>query len=725
MRKAGGMLLFGLMVLVLAIGSCGPGDTGNVAGAKPRQVFYESFDSAASIEQHGGYMMGETDDALVSGFDGSGYWMGKGNQLLYPADNIIHPEHGTIEFWVCPKTRWADSKLHHILSVGSLSAFSISKAPDSDTLRVTLHGKSIDFMEPTPMIGTVYKHQWRSGWNHVAVTWRNLGAGGQGEIVLMLNGEVRNQLVGKLPRIENHDSLILGGLASDTEPDAIIDDLRIYNESKPYWEFSTVTAPYELEPPYLLEIYPTPKPAGMLFGEGFSIDAQTKIIVGKDVFDAMLFAVEHLNDAIEQTFGYRLEIGFDQDNYSSKNFIALGTIQNNTLIKKLSQKVKLPATLPGLGSGGYILEVLPQGVAVAGADYAGSIKGLLSFRSLVIQHIEGYFPHYLMVDFPDMPFRAAEVKDAELLTDELKMRLLYFAAMGLSHVVLESEAYFDLDDETAAQRVLQVFDFARSVGLEPIPLINSLSQSSKIIAKCAEAGVDCSEGDAAHTYCPNEPYVYSVLTLAISKTIRLVHPSAIHIGHDDVRVFNQDNRCRKNFMSPAEIYVEDIDRIHGIIQSIDPGVEVMVWWDMINPLHHGSRLTAKAPGADAPDPPDILSIAPRNVTWCPYRDVNLDPTLAFVYPMLVMMELNEGAWGRYTAGPARDDIEGAYAWIRHGRDFDAIGFLHRSMTEETLPHRSWYALPAAAEFAWSYYLPFDPSEVWYDFVENNEIYGGL
>ena len=38
---------------------------------------------------------------------------------------------------------------------------------------------------------------------------------------------------------------------------------------------------------------------------------------------------------------------------------------------------------------------------------------------------------------------------------------------------------------------------------------------------------------------------------------------------------------------------------------------------------------------------------------------------------------------------------------------------------------NWLSLPVAAEFAWSYYTPFDPSEVWYDYATNNQTYGGL
>jgi len=233
MKRVAGFLF--MSFILLSLFSCGPGETGEEDKALPRQVFNESFDSADSVELHNGILVGETGKAFTPGFEGAGYWLGDGNRLIYPASGIIHPEHGSIEFWICPKNRWHDGQTRQILAVGSMTAFSIVKAGDSDELRVTLHGKSIDFYEEEPFLGRTYKHQWRSGWNHVAVTWRNLGSGPAGEMVLIINGEVRNQMVAKLPRIDNHDPLIIGELETGKAADAIIDELKIYNYSKPYW----------------------------------------------------------------------------------------------------------------------------------------------------------------------------------------------------------------------------------------------------------------------------------------------------------------------------------------------------------------------------------------------------------------------------------------------------------------------------------------------------------
>lgn len=726
MRRAG-LILFALVVFgTLLLTACQVDDASEEEDAyPPRQTYYEPFETPADVAEHGGYLVGQMDDAFVRGFTDNGYWLGEGNNLFVPAKHVVHPEHGTIEFWICPKNRWHDGALHHILSIGSLAGFSISKDPIHGDLRVTLQGKSMNFARPEPFVGPVQQYRWRSGWNHVALTWRNLGFGDAGELVLIINGEVRNQMVDKLPRIDTNDPIILGGLEPGTAPDAIIDELKIYNYSRPYWEFQNVAEPYELDPPFPLRIYPTPQPVGLLPGEGFALTSDTRIVVGPDVYSDMLYALERFNDVVERRFGFRCELERSGTVYRTENVIAVGTLEDNGFLARLNDTHKLPATSDNPGPSGYLIEVLPDGIAVAGGNYAGAVKGLMSLAMLVDQHAQGVLPNYLVVDFPDMPFRATVLSVPEGLDEELKLRMLFFASLGLSHVVIDTDDFFDMDDPLIVARVRELFDFARSVGLDPVPLLPGISRAAKLIEKCAEAGVDCSEDGAPDTYCPNEPFVYTLLKRAVANIVTDLTPSAIHIGHDDIKTFNKDDRCKDAALSPAELFVEDIDRHKQIIRSLSAGMDILVWWDMINPMHNGSRLTKKAPGADAPDPPDILAIAPRDVIWCPWKDVNYDQLMQFLFPMLTYFTLSEGMWGEYTAGPTRDDTYGAYAWIRHGRDFNAIGFLNRPMTDEPLGSVDWLSLPAAAEFAWSYNTPFDPEEVWYDYAWLNERYGVL
>jgi Glycosyl hydrolase family 20, domain 2/Concanavalin A-like lectin/glucanases superfamily len=711
-----------LWIVSLFLFSCGPGDTGNDESRSPKITLHESFDSVSAMQSHGAILNGEGSSALIPGIDGTGFWLGAGSFVTYPAKGKIHPEHGTVEFWVCPKSRWNDGTLKHLLTIGDRESFSLVKG-ENDDLELTLHGKTIGFYVDNSMLGEHPPYQWRSGWNHVAITWRELDTDDNGELVLMVNGVVRNYMVDELPRIGLDSPIVLGGITAGTEPNAIFDELKIYNYHRPYTDFLNVTSGLQLDPPKQLQIYPQPHAAGLLSDEEFFLTSETKLVVAGSENGALLEALDRFNDRIDAAFGFRLEVTTVEGYVDGAPFIAVGTIASNGLLKSLASSRKIPATVSNPGPHGYILEVFPDGIAVAGSDYSGAVKGLLSLAMLLEQHYDRRVMHYLLVDYPDMPFRATVIRDGDSLTEELADRLVYFAAMGLSHLVVDSSAYFDLDDPVVAARIDEVFTFARNLGMEPVPLVNGYSNSERLIEICTEEGVDCSEGQNKTHYCPCEPHVYDVMRRTLENTIDLLDPAMIHLGHDNIKAFNQDPRCAPFNWSPAEIYVKDIERIRAIITELNPEIDILIWYDMINSMHHGGRLAESKPNGEPS--PAIGDIAPKDVIWCPYGNASIDPLLGFIYPLITFMGLEAELWGRYTGGPTGRDMDGAFSWIRNGFEFGAIGFLNRPESTALLDHRSWRALPVAAELAWSYWMPPEHDQFWYDFSENNEEYGGF
>lgn len=711
------------LIIVLGPTSCTPaGEEDIPEGA--RLTFHENFETMGDIRENGGTVINGSQSPFITGFVKKGYWLGDGNNIFYPASQFINPIEGTIEFWICPKTRWNNHKVRHILSIGGLTDFSIIKDDQYDDLRLTLHGESIGFERDTSLLVRKYIYQWRSGWNHVAVTWKNLGNGDQGELILIVNGEEKNRLTGQLPRIDAHLPMVLGELAGQNGTGAIMDELKIYNYAIPVSGFTNVTQGLNLDPDFPLQVIPTPHPPGILIGEGFSLNSDTRIVVGREDLDKMEFALSAFNDSLESVFGYRLQMQVAGDMVPADNFITVGTVARNNHLMRLASTRIIRATPEDPGPGGYILEVFSDGIAVAGSDYRGAIKGLLTLGMIFTQYNQGTLPHLLLVDYPDMPFRGTVIKDMDSLDEELKGRLLYFASLGLSHVVYETDAWFDMDETPVAANLEELFEFTRSVGLEPIPLINTLSNAQKIIAECLEIGVDCSEGDDPETYCPNEMYVYEVIRRAVEDVVELLSPEKIHIGHNLVQSFNQDMRCLMANLSPAALFVRDIETIRHIIEGEDPNIRVMVWWDMLNPLKYRWRLRQSAPAPDSPPPPNIDEIAPRTVIWCPFGDTSIDPALQFLFPLSTLFNLRALGYGTYTAGPSNEDVGGAYGWIENGIELGAIGFLSRPSTTGDLFDENWLATTAAAEFAWSFFVPMEPDQVWYDFVLNNQQYGG-
>ena len=67
----------------------------------------------------------------------------------------------------------------------------------------------------------------------------------------------------------------------------------------------------------------------------------------------------------------------------------------------------------------------------------------------------------------------------------------------------------------------------------------------------------------------------------------------------------------------------------------------------------------------------------------------------------------------------------SYIWMRNAFDNHAEGFVGRPLTAEGFGDEGWEWLPAAAEHAWSYWIPEHPDATHYDYGALNASYGSF
>ena len=714
-----------LMLAALLFSACGPGITQSELSEDENMTLYLPLDSYDQIRDRALYA-GVSTRSFAPGLVDSAYWMGDNSLLSFPARSVIHPEHGTIEFWVCPKSRWNDGRFKTLVSLGGEGAFSLSISPNLDDLRLTLHGESVGIAPDDSATDEQVRYQWRAGWTHIAAIWQHLGSGEHGELKILIDGKVVGRKTGKFPRIDTSDPMIIGAVKDGTAPYALIDELRVFNYAREESEYGNVTGQFEQEHTEKIQIFPTPHRPGLLNDPGFVIDADTLVVVSPEQELYLTNALDVLNDAVDQVYGFRLEIVTDRSG-ASGNVIAAGIAEENTALARLVSTRKIHADGTNPGPGGYVLEISSDGVAIAGSDFSGVIKGILSMTQIIRQFNDFDIPPLLLIDYPDMAFRATVITGDVNFDEELKGRIRFFAALGLSHLLFENDMYYFLDQADYAERLSEIFSYCRSLGVEPVPLINLWSKSAPIIELCADDGVDCAEAGSETIYCPCEPYTYTVVERVIESVISRLKPVAIHIGHDDITAINKDYRCLAFDLSPAELFFRDLSIIKNIVEEAGSTAEIMAWWDMLSPWQNRWRLELPSPSGELP--PDIDAKAPRDIVWCAGGYYGQDPLWQQLMPFVTMGYMSDLQWGDYLAGPVSDDMSGAYHWIRYGMAFGAKGFLHRSNTAEPLSDSHWDALPVAAEYAWSYYVPYTPeySEIafWYDFTDILRSYGGF
>ena len=156
--------------------------------------------------------------------------------------------------------------------------------------------------------------------------------------------------------------------------------------------------------------------------------------------------------------------------------------------------------------------------------------------------------------------------------------------MGAEGTLLEKDEVRDL------------FDYARALGFELIPEVQSLGHVQWITNAYPEIGeVDPNEKQVEderaedlrpdkkfiHCYCPSNEKSYKIIFDIIDETIEVIRPQRfVHIGHDEVYHLGLCEKCRKK--THAELFAEDVMKLYNHIKS--HGLRTMMWSDMLQPV---------------------------------------------------------------------------------------------------------------------------------------------
>jgi hypothetical protein len=86
--------------------------------------------------------------------------------------------------------------------------------------------------------------------------------------------------------------------------------------------------------------------------------------------------------------------------------------------------------------------------------------------------------------------------------------------------------------------------------------------------------------------CPSEPKLYELLADEAQRVNRLFEPRTFFMSHDEIRVLNWDESCRRRGLTPAQILSDNVRRCVEILKRVNPKAEVVVWSDMFDPTHN-------------------------------------------------------------------------------------------------------------------------------------------
>lgn len=417
-----------------------------------------------------------------------------------------------------------------------------------------------------------------------------------------------------------------------------------------------------------------PVPSEVQINEGiFVIDKTTFIMIPEkesksDDFLAKLLFNE-LVDKYEQPISIVKKSAFsDKD-----KFILIGDI-TNPLVRNYCEKNGLLPSLKSMGAEGYILSVTDNKIIVVANNKNGALFGLESLRQIINNNGENLsVPQLVIKDSPQYAFRGIKlyvpgrenipffkrfIKDFValykfnkiILELNANMRLERHPELNIGTVEFERHLNFSRLDRPPGihkeyqnsshqdnadgeilekEEVADLVNYIRKFNIEVIPELPSLTHSYYLLFGHKDLAENMNQ-PYPDTYCPLKPEIYKIYFDVLDEYIDVIHPSVIHVGHDEWRMEKDIcELCRgKDY---GQLYADDLTKIHDYLAK--KGIKIAIWGDhLLESVTEKDHQTWKSstgyqykiPGALRPE--QVLKLIPKDIivfNWF-WDDINND-----------------------------------------------------------------------------------------------------
>jgi hypothetical protein len=259
---------------------------------------------------------------------------------------------------------------------------------------------------------------------------------------------------------------------------------------------------------------------------------------------------------------------------------ALGKIAFDAGISKL-----------GLVPGGYKITIDAHSISVLGEEDEGLRNGLQRLASLAfVSNGKLCFPTGFLRDQPHTTFRGVHLfVGNRSLPFHQKLWTRVLSPLGMNKVVLQcerthwdSQPDIDTKETMPKEELVRLFQMYRSIGVDPIPLIESVGHMQWFFANGKNRDLAL---DPEHPYAidPSNPKSLAAITKLWDEAIEALNPDIVHFGLDEVDLVGRK-------LGPKE-KTEMWSTLMGALEKLSRAqkVQMMLWGD-----------EALAPG-EAPD----------------------------------------------------------------------------------------------------------------------------
>lgn len=456
-------------------------------------------------------------------------------------------------------------------------------------------------------------------------------------------------------------------------------------------------------------ILPTPKHVAWDKGQ-LTLPEYTHIALKIPFFNKNFSGIHHAFSGLCKTLT-QCHVHYVRDSCKNSQ-IVLAVLHPNS-----SDETDLPE--PPNHAEGYTLQVKDGKAIVVGHDGAGLQWGIETLQQLIhYSEAKGVeLPDVTVNDWPSMQFRGAHLFTSRYaLPFHMQLMNRVLTPLKMNRLVMECEytdwpSHPELDmpfsdhDETLHAEV----EYAQLLGLEPIPLIETLGHAHWLFASghhlhLAEDPLHPYEYDASN------PEVYSLIDSIFSDAIKIFnHPSWFHIGHDEVYMPSfivggtYPSRPVNVKRGLPAVFDDDVISLHNWLAL--RGAKTMMWGDMLLYRKEGTS-SDHNPYMEAANAPSLAAARqlraglPRDIRVCDWRYGNKSARRNG----LTIFEKD----GFSTIGSSWYHPENIRSWSRLILLAHAKGLLQTTwagyqsgFSQLETDFRQFSAFTLAAEYAWS------------------------
>lgn len=352
-----------------------------------------------------------------------------------------------------------------------------------------------------------------------------------------------------------------------------------------------------------IRIIPAPQELSWNTGEGFLINAKTKILINTNPDEKDKFTASQLQRKIWDITGYNLKIAQVQSGNLTSNVIVIGNKLRNRVIAALLAHWK---TASGKKSKkeGYILGINRNAIIIEGFDQAGTFYGCQTLIQIIEAYGRNKIESLFCYDYPDMHWRGTMVRvrgnfdvdyTKEVVSEIMTRYKLNVIEFHISYGTIwpsHPELYYDRKDRepnpSSLNQIKQVADFARKHFMEVIPAGPSWTHSWEWLT-ADDMNSDLLESPdakgASENLCPRNPKAQKLMHDLLQDEINTFHPKYINMGWDEIGSIGECQYCKGE--DPVSLFTEYLKRDRDFLAS--KGVKTLVWADMLRRDQNGGE----------------------------------------------------------------------------------------------------------------------------------------